>query len=72
MSSLFRLTKETLREALQVNEFDNLGAIYNLLVDRLETAKSNLTSIQSIPGDYLSDGTHQLEKVTKDTILYVT
>lgn len=68
MCTLFPITKETLREVLKSNEFDNLGAIYNLLVDRLETAKTNLPNMQTLPGDYLPDGAHQLEKVNANLI----
>jgi len=57
------LNADTLLQAIKGNTFDHVSAIYNLLVDRLEPTMPNLPSIQSIPGDYLPDGAHQLEKV---------
>lgn len=57
------LSADTLLQAIKGNTFDHVSAIYNLLVDRLEPTMPNLHSIQSIPGDYLPDGAHQLEKV---------
>lgn len=57
------LSADTLLQAIKGNTFDHVSAIYNLLVDRLEPTMPNLPSIQSIPGDYLPDGAHQLEKV---------
>lgn len=57
------LSADTLLQAINGNAFDHVSAIYNLLVDRLEPTMPNLPSIQSIPGDYLPDGAHQLEKV---------
>lgn len=57
------LSTDTLLQAIKGNTFDHVSAIYNLLVDRLEPTMPNLPSIQSIPGDYLPDGAHQLEKV---------
>ncbi|XP_032682822.1 serine/threonine-protein kinase SIK3-like isoform X2 [Odontomachus brunneus] len=56
------LSADTLLQAINGNAFDHVSAIYNLLVDRLEPTMPNLPSIQSIPGDYLPDGAHQLEK----------
>ncbi|XP_011635254.1 serine/threonine-protein kinase SIK3-like isoform X1 [Pogonomyrmex barbatus] len=56
------LSADTLLQAIKGNTFDHVSAIYNLLVDRLEPTMPNLPSIQSIPGDYLPDGAHQLEK----------
>ncbi|EGI62296.1 Serine/threonine-protein kinase QSK [Acromyrmex echinatior] len=56
------LSADTLLQAIKGNTFDHVSAIYNLLVDRLEPTMPNLHSIQSIPGDYLPDGAHQLEK----------
>ncbi|KAL0123337.1 hypothetical protein PUN28_005699 [Cardiocondyla obscurior] len=56
------LSTDTLLQAIKGNRFDHVSAIYNLLVDRLESTMPNLASIQSIPGDYLPDGAHQLEK----------
>ncbi|KAG7214012.1 hypothetical protein KM043_001382 [Ampulex compressa] len=56
------LSADTLLQAVQGNAFDHVSAIYNLLVDRLEPTMPSLPSIQSIPGDYLPDGAHQLEK----------
>jgi len=57
------LSADTLLQAIKGNTFDHISAIYNLLVDRLESTLPNLPSIQSIPGEYLPDGAHQLEKV---------
>jgi len=57
------LSADTLLQAIKGNTFDHISAIYNLLVDRLESTMPNLPSIQSIPGEYLPDGAHQLEKV---------
>lgn len=58
------LSADTLLKAIQGNAFDHVSAIYNLLVDRLEpTTMSALPTIQNIPGDYMPDGAHQLEKV---------
>ncbi|XP_076392946.1 serine/threonine-protein kinase SIK3 isoform X5 [Megachile rotundata] len=62
MLKLPGLTAETLLSAVQGNAFDHVSAIYNLLVDRLESTMSSLPSIQSITGDYAHDGAHQLEK----------
>ncbi|XP_025991778.1 serine/threonine-protein kinase SIK3 isoform X2 [Solenopsis invicta] len=56
------LSADTLLQTIKGNAFDHVSAIYNLLVDRLEPTMPNLPSIQSIPGDYLPDGAHQLEK----------
>ncbi|KAH0951990.1 hypothetical protein HN011_005435 [Eciton burchellii] len=56
------LSADTLLQAIKGNTFDHISAIYNLLVDRLESTMPNLPSIQSIPGEYLPDGAHQLEK----------
>ncbi|TGZ58046.1 Non-specific serine/threonine protein kinase [Temnothorax longispinosus] len=56
------LNADSLLQAIKGNTFDHVSAIYNLLVDRLEPTMPNLPSIQSIPGDYLPDGAHQLEK----------
>ncbi|XP_066593038.1 serine/threonine-protein kinase SIK3-like [Prorops nasuta] len=56
------LSADTLLQAVQNNAFDHVSAIYNLLVDRLEPTLSSLPSIQSLPGDYMPDGAHQLEK----------
>ncbi|XP_014478530.1 PREDICTED: serine/threonine-protein kinase SIK2-like, partial [Dinoponera quadriceps] len=56
------LSADTLLQAINGNAFDHVSAIYNLLVDRLEPTMPNLPSIQSIPGDYLPDDAHQLEK----------
>ncbi|KAK2580417.1 hypothetical protein KPH14_006167 [Odynerus spinipes] len=55
------LSADTLLKAIQGNAFDHVSAIYNLLVDRLEPTMSALP-IQNIPGDYMPDGAHQLEK----------
>lgn len=57
------LSADTLLKAIQGNAFDHVSAIYNLLVDRLEPTMSALPTIQNIPGDYMPDGAHQLEKV---------
>ncbi|XP_015185254.1 PREDICTED: serine/threonine-protein kinase SIK3-like isoform X2 [Polistes dominula] len=56
------LSADTLLKAIQGNAFDHVSAIYNLLVDRLEPTMSALPTIQNIPGDYMPDGAHQLEK----------
>ncbi|XP_033210987.1 serine/threonine-protein kinase SIK3-like isoform X3 [Belonocnema kinseyi] len=56
------LSADTLLQSVQGNAFDHVSAIYNLLADRLETAMTSLPSIQSIPGDYMPDDGHQLEK----------
>ena len=61
MLKLPGLSKETLLDSVQRNDFDHVSAIYNLLVDELENA-SNVPSIQMIP-DYMPVDTHQLEKV---------
>lgn len=57
------LSADTLLQAIKANTFDHVSAIYNLLVDRLEPTMPNLPNIQNIPGDYLPDDAHQLEKV---------
>lgn len=57
------LSADTLMQAVQGNNFDHVSAIYNLLVDRLESTVVSLPSIQSTPEDYMPDGAHQLEKV---------
>lgn len=59
------LSADTLLKAIQGNAFDHVSAIYNLLVDRLEPTMSALPTIQNIPGDYMPDGAHQLEKVRR-------
>lgn len=56
------LSADTLLQAIKANTFDHVSAIYNLLVDRLEPTMPNLPNIQNIPGDYLPDDAHQLEK----------
>ncbi|XP_043288883.1 serine/threonine-protein kinase SIK3-like isoform X1 [Venturia canescens] len=56
------LSADTLLNAVQGNAFDHVSAIYHLLADRLETTMPTLPSIQNIPGDYMPDGAHQLEK----------
>ncbi|XP_072757542.1 serine/threonine-protein kinase SIK3 isoform X1 [Anoplolepis gracilipes] len=56
------LSADTLLQAIKGNTFDHVSAIYNLLVDRLESTMPNLPNIQNISGDYLPDGAHQLEK----------
>ncbi|XP_015588740.1 serine/threonine-protein kinase SIK3 isoform X2 [Cephus cinctus] len=56
------LSADTLLQAVQGNAFDHVSAIYNLLADRLEPSMNSLPSIQTIPGDYMPDGAHQLEK----------
>ena len=63
------LSADTLLQSVQGNAFDHVSAIYNLLADRLETAMTSLPSIQSIPGDYMPDDVHQLEKVFFQSIL---
>lgn len=57
------LSADTLLQAVQGNAFDHVSAIYNLLADQLEPSMPSIPSIQSIPGDYMPDGAHQLEKV---------
>ncbi|XP_029170704.1 serine/threonine-protein kinase SIK3-like isoform X2 [Nylanderia fulva] len=54
------LSTDTLLQAIKGNTFDHVSAIYNLLVDR--PTMPNLPNIQNIPGDYLPDDAHQLEK----------
>ncbi|XP_020706710.1 serine/threonine-protein kinase SIK3-like isoform X3 [Athalia rosae] len=56
------LSADTLLQAVQGNAFDHVSAIYNLLADQLEPSMPSIPSIQSIPGDYMPDGAHQLEK----------
>lgn len=56
------LSADTLLQAIQGNAFDHVSAIYNLLADQLEPSMPSIPSIQSIPGDYMPDGAHQLEK----------
>lgn len=56
------LRPETLLQSIQQNAFDHVSAIYHLLADRLESTMSSLPSIQNLPGDYMPDGAHQLEK----------
>lgn len=65
MLRLLGHSADELLQAINESPFDHVSAIYNLLVDRLESTMPNLPSIQSMPhiGDYLSDGAHQLEKV---------
>ncbi|XP_053595451.1 serine/threonine-protein kinase SIK3 isoform X2 [Microplitis demolitor] len=56
------LSADTLLQSIQGNAFDHVSAIYHLLADRLESTMSSLPSIQNLPGDYMPDGAHQLEK----------
>ncbi|XP_046421579.1 serine/threonine-protein kinase SIK3-like isoform X5 [Neodiprion virginianus] len=56
------LSPDTVLQAVQGNAFDHVSAIYNLLADQLEPSMPSIPSIQSIPGDYMPDGAHQLEK----------
>lgn len=56
------LSADTLLKSIQGQAFDHVSAIYHLLADRLESTMSSLPSIQSLPGDYMPDGVHQLEK----------
>lgn len=56
------LSADKLLKSVQGNAFDHVSAIYHLLADRLEPTLSSLPSMQSLPGDYMPDGAHQLEK----------
>jgi serine/threonine-protein kinase SIK3 len=63
MLTLPDLDADTLLQAVQGNAFNHVSAIYNLLVDQLESAVTSVPSIQTIPGGYMPDDAHQLEKV---------
>ncbi|XP_011297559.1 serine/threonine-protein kinase SIK3 isoform X3 [Fopius arisanus] len=56
------LDADTLLKSIQGNAFDHVSAIYHLLADRLEFSMQSLPSMQTLPGDYMADGAHQLEK----------
>ncbi|KAK0167566.1 hypothetical protein PV327_004946 [Microctonus hyperodae] len=56
------LSADILLKSVQGHAFDHVSAIYHLLADRLELTMSTLPSMQSLPGDYMPDGAHQLEK----------
>ncbi|XP_063991691.1 serine/threonine-protein kinase SIK3-like isoform X2 [Diachasmimorpha longicaudata] len=56
------LDANTLLKSIQGNAFDHVSAIYHLLADRMEFTMQSLPSMQTLPGDYMADGAHQLEK----------
>ncbi|OXU26601.1 hypothetical protein TSAR_006259 [Trichomalopsis sarcophagae] len=62
MLKLPGLDIDTLLQAVQGNAFNHVSAIYNLLCDQLENAVTSVPSIQNVPGGYVPDDAHQLEK----------